>query len=338
MDAPETPPAQQIMQMITGHWVAQVVGTAARLGVADVIAKGVAKSDDIAGATGASPDALYRLLRAGATVGLFREGDARHFTLTPVGEMLREDVPGSFRHFAIAELDTAHWLPWGRLHEAVTSGRSQSEAALGKTPWAYYAAHPEDERHFAIAMSNVSALVAAQAAEALDLSGVRRIVDVGGSHGSLLAALLRKAPEARGVLFDQPQVVAGAEPALRAQGLADRVERVGGDFFASVPAGGDLYLLKHIIHDWDDARSEQILASCRKAMGPASRLVLLEMWLPDEPQPSFASLMDLNMLVMLDGRERTRAEYEALLRKAGLHLGRVTQLPPLAAMFEARPA
>jgi hypothetical protein len=338
MGAPDSPPAVQLMQMITGHWAAQIVGTAARLGVSDQIAQGVTKSDDIARAVGASPDALYRLLRGGATLGLFREGPARSFGLTPLGEMLREDAPGALRHFAIAELDTAHWLPWGRLHEAVTSGRSQSEAALGMSPWAYYAAHPEDETHFASAMSNVSAMVAAQAAEALDLSGVRRIVDVGGSHGSLLAALLRKAPEARGVLFDQPQVVAGAEPALRAQGLADRVERVGGDFFASVPGGGDLYLLKHIIHDWDDTRSEQILATCRKAMGAASRLVIVEMWLPDEPQPSFASLMDLNMLVMLDGRERTRAEYEALLRKAGLHITRVTQLPPLAAMFEASPA
>lgn len=338
MSAPAIPPAQQILQMITGHWVAQLVATAARLGVADQIAKGVTHSDAIASAVGASPDALYRLLRAAATVGLFSEGAARHFGLTPLGELLREDVPGSFRHFAIAELDAAHWLPWGRLHEAVVSGRSQSVAALGKTPWAYYAEHPEDETHFAIAMSNVSALVATQAAEALDLSGVRRIVDVGGSQGSLLAAMLRKAPDARGVLFDQPQVVAGAEPALRAQGVADRVERVGGDFFASVPAGGDLYLLKHILHDWDDARSAQILATCRKAMGPDSRLVVVEMWLPDEPQPSFASLMDLNMLVMLDGRERTRAEYEALLGKAGLHLTRVTQLPPLAAMFEARRA
>jgi hypothetical protein len=338
MGAPDSPPVVQVMQMITGHWAAQVVGTAARLGVSDQIAKGVTKSDDIARAVGASPDALYRLLRGGATLGLFSEGPARSFGLTPLGEMLREDAPGSLRHFAMAEIDTAHWLPWGRLGEAVVSGRSQAEAALGMSPWAYYGRHPEDEAHFARAMSNLSAMVATQAADALDLTGVRRIVDVGGSRGSLLAALLRRAPAAQGVLFDQPQIVEGAEEALREQGVADRVERVGGDFFAAVPAGGDLYLLKHIIHDWDDAHSEQILARCGKAMGKDSRLVLIETWLPEEPQPSFASLMDLNMLVMLDGRERTRAEYDALLQKVGLRLTKVTQLPPQFAMFEARRA
>ena len=336
MDGPEIPTPVRVMQMITGHWAAQIVGTAARLGVADQIAKGVTRSDDIAEAVGASPDASFRLLRAGATLGLFSEGAARSFSLTPLGELLREGVPGSLRHFAIAEIDTAHWLPWGRLYEAVVSGRSPAESALGMSPWAYYGQHPEQEAHFAMAMSEHSAQVAAQAAEALDLSGVRRIVDVGGSRGILLAAMLRRAPDARGVLFDQPQVVEGAEPSLREQGVADRVERVGGDFLAAVPAGGDLYLLKHIIHDWDDARSAQILATCRKAMGADSRLVIIEMSVPEEPQPSFASLMDMNMLVMLDGRERTRAEYEALLGKAGLRLTQATLLPPHFAMFEAR--
>jgi hypothetical protein len=337
--APETVPLPvQLLQMITGHWVAQVVGTLARMGVPDQIARGVEKSTDIAAAVGAQPDALYRVLRAAATLGLVTEGEARSFRLTLLGELLREDAPGSLRHFAIAEVDEAHWGPWGRLPEAVTTGRSQTEAALGMSSWAFYGRHPEQEAHFATAMSNLSAMVSAEAAAALDLSGVHRIVDVGGSRGILLAALLQKASDATGVLFDQPQVVAGAEPSLRAQGVLGRVERVGGDFLLEVPAGGDLYALKHIIHDWDDARSEVILRNCRQGMKPESRLAIVEMWLPENREASFTSLMDLNMLVMLDGRERTRAEYESLLAKAGLRLDRVTPLSPPFVIFEARPA
>jgi SAM-dependent methyltransferase len=213
-----------------------------------------------------------------------------------------------------------------------------SADALGMEPWEYYAKHPEDAQHFSRAMSGISGLATGPVLASYDFSAALKVVDVGGAHGALLRGILEKYPKATGVLFDLPHVVEGSKKEVERAGLAGRVETVGGDFFKEVPAGGDLYLLKHILHDWDDAKSVAILQTVRKAMKPTSKALVVEFPLPEDASPSPAHLMDLNMLVMLDGRERTPAQYGALFAKAGLRLSRFIPTPSPIGIAEAVPA
>jgi O-methyltransferase domain len=215
-----------------------------------------------------------------------------------------------------------HWLTYGRLYDAVISGRPQPTAALGVDLWAYSANHPDERDHFARAMSTISAEASTAVVRHYDVAGCRCIVDVGGSQGALLAALLARAPSATGVLFDLPGVVDGARAALAHGDLADRIEIVGGDFFDAVPSGGDLYLLKSVLHDWDDEHALRILRSVHRASQPGARVAVIEYLLPAEPGPSYVHLMNLLMLVALGGRERASEEYAKLLDEAGFRLER----------------
>ena len=319
-----TGPAVELRRMIFGHLASQTVATVARLGVADRLSDGPRSAATLARSTGADPDALHRLLRAATGLGLVAEVEPSVFALTPLGEWLRSDGP-SLRDLAIALAGDGHWLPVQRLHEVVMTGRPAAEAALGTDLWDYYRHHAEEGAAFAAAMGNVSAAVAEDVVATYDLGPYRRIVDVGGSHGVLLAALLGANPEATGVLFDRPDVVAGARPALAAQGLTDRVELVEGDFFEEVPSGGDLYLLKHILHDWDDERAGRILDRCHEAASPGATLLVVERLLGPAVDP-VAALADLLMLVMFGGRERTAEEYRRLLAGAGWQVQRVVPL------------
>ena len=317
------------MQMMMGLWVAQIAGTAARLGVADAIAGGTTTREALARACEADPDALYRFLRAAATAGLFVETEPGTFALTPVGECLRTDTPGSVRDFLIAETAPGHWLPWGRLYDAVKSGVSPASEALGIDVWDYYKQNPEEGLSFARGMGNLSALVAVDVARIYDPSPYKRIIDVGGSQGVLLRALLAKAPDARGVLYDLPEVVANA-PAH------ERVEILSGDFFTGVPANGDLYVIKSILHDWPDDRCETILHNIHGAAATDATILVVETILAPAPQPSPATFMDMNMLVMLGGRERTAEEYGALLQRCGFAMQRVIPTGGMFGLIEAK--
>jgi hypothetical protein len=322
------PPPIQAMQMMMGLWVAQIAGTTARLGVADLIARGITHADAMARECDADANALYRLMRAATAAGLFIETEPGTFANTPVGECLRTDVPGTVRDFLIAETAPGHWLPWGRLYDAVKSGRAIASEALGVEVWDYYKQNPEEGLAFARGMGNLSALVAMDVGRLYDPSPYRRIVDVGGSQGVLLRALLEKAPAARGVLFDLPEIVANA-PAH------ERVEIVAGSFFEHVPEGGDLYLLKSILHDWPDDRCEEILSNVHRAAAPRATLLVVETILPPAPQPSPVAFMDMNMFVMLDGRERTADEYGAMLRRRGFETRRVIPTGGMFGLIEA---
>jgi hypothetical protein len=317
------------MQMMMGLWVAQIAGTAARFGVADHIARGVTKSEELARECAADPGSFYRFLRAAATAGLFVETEPGSFASTPVGDCLRSDTPGTVRDFLIAETAPGHWLPWGRLYEAVKSGQHAASDALGIPVWDYYKANPEEGLSFARGMGNLSALVAMDVARLYDPSAFRRIVDVGGSQGVLLRALLERAPQARGVLFDLPEVV-GSAPAH------ERVEIVSGSFFESLPEGGDLYVLKSILHDWPDDRCEEILANVQRAAPAGATLLLVETILAEAPAPSPVTFMDMNMLVMLGGRERTAAEYTDMLRRHGFETQRVIPTGGMFGLIEAK--
>lgn len=335
--AHELPPPARMLHIIMGPWMAQAAGAVARLGVADQLAAGPRSAAELAALVGANADALHRVMRALASIGVFALAGDR-FTLTPLGETLRSNVPGSMRNMVIAETDHPHWASWGRFAESVKSGRRTSRDALGMEVWEYYGKHRDDGAQFSRAMSDISSMAIGPVLHGFDFAGAAQIVDVGGAHGALLAAVLAEHPQARGVLFDLPEVVAAAQPSLAARGLGERVTTVGGDFLKAVPAGGDVYLLKHILHDWDDARAVAILGNIRAAMKPTSRLLIVELALPESAEPSPAHFMDLNMLVMLDGRERTPSEYAALLAQAGLRLTRFSPTASPVGLAEAVPA
>jgi hypothetical protein len=321
--AHEVPPPVAMMGLITGYWVSQAVGVAALLGVADHLSEGSRSSDEVAASVGADPQAVYRVLRLLASVGVFSEPTPGSFALTPLGETLRSNVPGSVRNFAITETAPGHWLPWGRLHESVRTGRPMANDALGMGLFEWYAQNAEEAGFFNAAMGNLSALAASELVRVYDFSAVRTVADVGGAHGVLLTAILRANPEARGILFDLPHVIATAEQEIQARGISQRCELVSGDFLEAVPEGADLHLLKQVVHDWDDERATRLLRNCHTALAPAGKLLLIEMVIPADNSPSPAQAMDLNMLVLLGGRERTEDEFRRLLAAAGFRLERV---------------
>jgi predicted O-methyltransferase YrrM len=313
--------AAQLPQMIRGFWVSQIIGTLARLEIADRLACGPLEPSALAKAIECEPHATLRLLRAAVSVGLVAALPDGCFGLAPAGELLRSDVPGSVRDFAVAMTAPGHWLPWGRLTEAIREGERQAVAALGHELFDYYAANPDEGRAFTGAMANHSAGVAGALAQALDTSAVNHVVDIGGASGTIIAALLKANPALRGTILERADVVPRAEAALAKLGLSSRCRVVAGDFFDSVPEA-DLYILKIILHDWDDQQSVSILRNCARAMRPNGRVVLVERLFPEHGDPGEAALSDLNMLVLLPGRERTASEFAELLRAAGLKLDR----------------
>lgn len=331
----DLPPPAHVFGLITGMWAAQAAATCASLGIPDVLAHGPKSAEEVAKALSLHAGATYRLLRGVASVGVLRKTEDGRFALTPVGNLLRKDVPGSMRSLLIAEMAPGHWLPWAELAHSVRTGEPAAPKTLGMDAWAYYRAHPEEERHFSQGMTGISAMAIEAVLASYSFTGAKRIVDVGGAHGGFLTAVLKRETGAKGVLFDQPQVVESAGPTLEATGVAPRVERVGGDFFKDVPAGGDMYLLKHILHDWNDAECVAILERVRAAMAPGAKVVVVEMLIAEDGPPSPAPLMDLNMLVMLTGRERTAEEFGALFAKAGLRLSGVTPTHSPMAVIEA---
>jgi hypothetical protein len=324
-----------MFNLITGYWVSQVVGTAAALALPDHIAEEPRSARELAARVGCDADALARLLRVCATIGIVRVDREGRFELAPLGRTLCSNVPGSMRALAIAQTSPGHWLPWGRLREAVRTGERQTLSALGREIFDYYAQTPEEGAAFDGAMHSLSALVALDVASVVDLSAARRAVDVGGGEGSLVAELVRANPSLHGVLFDLPHVVARARPALQARGLADRIETLAGDFFQGLPPA-DVYLLKQILHDWSDEQCRAILRHCARGLSPGGCLLIVEMVIPDDGRPTPAQLVDLDMLVMLPGRERTRREYADLLASAGLRLERVIETSSPFQIIEGR--
>ena len=315
---------QRMFQMITGYWVSQMVGTIAEIGAIDGLVERADTAEGLAARLGVDASALARLLRAAAGVGLVARDAEDRWAPTPLGQTLRANVPGSMRDMAIMQTSTAHWQTWGRFREAVRSGVRQTKAALGTELFDYYDANPREAAAFSGAMSGMSALVAREVAERIDTRSARVVVDVGGATGTLLQAMLGANDELTGILFELPHVAQGAREALAAAGLAGRCDVVSGDFFQGVPQG-DLYMLKHVLHDWSDEQATTILTNVAKAMRPGARVLLVEMVIPEDDRPSVAPLMDLNMLALLPGRERTQAEYESLLASAGLRLRRVVE-------------
>ena len=330
----DTMSAAQLSQMIRGYRVSQIVGAMARLEIPDRLSNGPLDCDVLAETIGCEPQATYRLLRASAHLGLAAALPDGRFGLTPLGELLRSNVPGSMRDSAIALTAPGHWFPWARLAEVVRLGERQTVAALGHELFDYYAANPSEGNAFTGAMANHSALIADEVACVLDTSGANHVVDVGGASGTLIAALLRKNAELRGTILERTEVLPRAKAALAESGLSSRCQVVEGNFFENVPEA-DLHVLKSIIHDWDDEASIRILGNCARALRPQGRVVLVEWVMPEGGQPGPAALSDLNMLVLLPGRERSAGQLAELLRAAGLQLDRITEIAASAHLIEA---
>jgi hypothetical protein len=320
--------------MITGYWVSQIVGTLACLKIPDHLANGPLTYDELAKEAGCDSEATYRLLRAAASIDLVSATTDGRFDLAPLGQRLRSKVPGSMRESAVALTAPGHWLPWGRLAEAVRHGLRQTPAALGRELFEFYAENPDEGSAFTGAMANVSRVVAEDVADMLDTSGAEHVVDVGGASGTIVAALLERNPALRGTILELRHVVRHARTTLGELGLSSRCKVVEGDFFESVPRA-DIHILKQIIHDWDDEQSVRILSNCASALRGKGRVVLVERVLPEDGSPSFAPLADLNMLVLLPGRERTGKQYGTLLEAAGLRLDRIVDTPSAMQIIEA---
>jgi SAM-dependent methyltransferase len=323
----------RLTELVGGYQLSQIVACIARLDIATHIATEAMATEELASRTGAHPPALRRLLRAAAGVGLLEELAEDRFGLTPLGSCLRRRQDGtSMREFAIGLSGPALTRTFEQLTQSVMSGEAAVETALGTSFYDYLGAHPDEAAHFAGAMSELSAGSAQQIVTNFDVGSFTRIVDVGGSYGAVLRTLLEAAPNAAGVLFDRPEVIARAKRAFAGFRLADSVEFVGGDFFDEVPAGGDLYVLREIIHNWDDRRALQILQNCHRAAASGSKLLLVEVVLPARPTPntSLAFMLDVIALVAFGGKERTRREFGELLANAGYELRDVRSASALA--------
>lgn len=318
-----TPPQLAVLQMASGYWVSQSIYVAAKLGIADLLKDSPKSCDELATATGTNAQALYRVLRALASVGVFAETQLKHFTLTPLAACLQSDVPGSFRAFVIM-LGEEHYRAWGDLMHGVQTGGSPFEHVYGMNVFEYYAQNAEPAKIFDEAMTNGSVLESAAIAASYDFSSIQTLVDVAGGQGLLIASILKSNPTLKGVLFDQPSVIERAKPFLEGEGVLERCQLTVGDFFESVPEGGDAYILKHIIHDWNDERAIAILKQCHKVMPANGKILVAEQVIPPGNEPFMGKLLDLNMLVMAPGGcERTEAEYRLLFEKAGFKLTRI---------------
>jgi hypothetical protein len=323
----EVPPQARLLELSTGYIVTKALAVAAQLGIADRLAAGPRPSDELAAETGVHPRALYRVLRCLGAAGVLTEPARGTFALTDVGACLRSDHPESMRAWAIMNSEGM----FGAFTEAMHSVATEEPAfarVFGAPLFDFLGANPEAGAVFARAMGDFNRAATLAAAESYDWSGLRRIVDVGGGTGTLLAHVLAHHPGATGVLFDLAEVIdaaAAGDP---------RCRLVAGDFFSSVPRGGDAYVLSWILHDWDDDRCVEILRNCREAAAPGARVVVVETILPPGDEPHFGKVLDVAMLVLTGGRERTQAEYGELFARAGWSLTRVIATPSLMSVVE----
>jgi len=314
-----------------------MIYVAAKLGIADLVEDGSKTSAELAKATGTHAQTLYRLLRALASLGVFAEGDQGRFGLTPLAELLCTGIPDSLRDWAVFADDVEMWRSWEQLSYSLTTGEAAFERVLGMPNWEYRAHNPEANATFNAAMISASSRRIGPVMLAYDFSGIHTIVDVGGGHGAFIAAILGAYLTMHGVLLDLPHVVAGAEPTLKAA-VATRCETIGGSFLDAVPGGGDAYLLSKVIHDWGDDQAAAILRDCRKAMAVHSRLLLVEAVIPPGNTPHSGKLSDINMLIINAGdRERTEAEFQALLTATGFALTRIVPTQGESSVIEGMP-
>ncbi len=325
-------------ELITANWTTQAVYVAAKLGVSDLIhERGPQSTEELAGATGVLAEPLFRVLRALASLKVYRQRDDGKFELTPLAEQLRKDVPGSQHAIAIL-MGEEHYHAWGELLYSVQTGQTACDKIYGKPIFEWLGEHPEQAAVFDAAMVSIHGRETGAMIDAYDFSQFGVLADVGGGNGSVLRAILKKMPTVRAMLCDLPGVLERAKPLIAADGLTDRIELKPTNFFEAIPGGADAYLMRHIIHDWTDEQSLVILRNIRKVIGPSGKLLVIEGVVPSGNEPSFSKLLDLNMMVMPGGKERTEAEYRELFAAGGFRLERIVPTESEVQVLESVPA
>ena len=326
-----------MLKLIAAYWHSQLVFVAAKLGIADALKAGPLTVTEIAGRVDADSATLQRIMRALASLGVFAKDSLDRYRLTPLAHTLRSDHPESLRDFALMMVDGDAWKAWGALDHAAASGESPFEHVHGLRPFPYMQAHPEKEAMFSASMASLSAMENGAIARGYKFGKLRTLVDVGGAHGHLLASILRMHFKVEGVLFDQPQVVEAASGSgfVTAPDIQDRCRIEPGNFFESVPRGADAYIMKYVLHDWDDDQCVRILLNCRHAMADGGRVLVVERVLRGANRPDWGKLLDINMLVITGGRERTKEEFRRLFARAGLRLKRVIRTASPIKILEA---
>lgn len=324
---PTPDPVQHVLQLATGYIVSSVLNVAVKLNIADRLAAGPKTATELAAETGVNAGALYRGLRALAMVNVFEEDHAHRFALTPVGETLRSDSPNSMRAAVEWMCDPFHLRIHAEMPHAIRRGETVDRRVLGKPTFEYLAEDRDEGAVFHRAMTNFTAMMTPALLDAYDFSRVNTLMDVGGGHGGFLAAALQRFSRLKGVVYDMPQVVEGARENIGRAGISNRCFVSGGDFFQSVPAGADAYMMKLIIHDWADEPAVKILKNCRKALDgvKGGRLLIMDAVIAPGNEPHFSKLIDIEMLLLPGGLERTADEFRNLLSRAGFQ---VTQIIP----------
>ncbi len=336
--APALPAHVQLIQMTAGAWVASALYGAAKLGIADLLADGPRTAADLASPTGTHAPTLHRFLRTLGGLGLVTDTGGGRFALTQLGEALKTGAPGSARSTIMAFSGPAFWRSWEEIVYSLQTGKTGFEKVWGMGAFDYFAKHPEQASLFSESMVGFHGSEPPTVADAYDFSSLNTVVDVGGATGNMLAAILTRHSNVRGVLYDLPHVVRDAPALLKSRGVDGRVTIESGSFFERIPSGGDAYIMSHIIHDWSEEQCLTILGNCRKAMGPDSRLLIVETVIPEDNSPHQGKLQDLVMLVIPGGQERTEAEYDVLLAKGGFELRRVIPTTSVVSIVEAVPA
>jgi hypothetical protein len=329
VEQPQMPPQAVLAQMSMGFIVSQGISVAAKLYIADHLKTGAKTIVELAGLTKTHEPSLYRLMRALTSVGVFQKDADGRYSNSALSEFLRSDHAESLRAASHMICDHEHWRAHGNMLQSVKTGEIAFEHTFGMPVFPYYAQNAEPAKVFDDAMTSFSKSIANAVVAVYDFSEAGTIADIGGGHGLLLETVLKAAPQAAGILFDQPQVVAGAN-------VSARVEKMSGDFFSAIPVKADIYLMKFIIHDWNDEQSETILKNLAKSAKPGAKVLLVESVVEeDDSIPSMSKVMDLNMLAMTGGKERTAAEYAALFEKTGFKLTRVIPTPSPMQIVEA---
>jgi hypothetical protein len=336
-DAEHKPQPEALLKIISGFWISRLVYAIAKLGLADLMQDGPKSVEELAEATQTHAPSLFRVLRALASVGVVNN-EGNTFSLTPVSELLVTDAKGSFRWFAVSELGEEHFPAWGNLMHSLKTGEIAFNNLYGMSAWEFFRKNPAQAAIFNDSMSGVTAAANEAILAVLDFSVFNKIVDVGGGHGGLITSILKANPKLKGTLFDAPHVISGAREKVAAEGLTDRCEVISGDFFEAVPPGGDAYVLKWIIHDWHNELAIKILKNCRAQLPLNGKLILIDSVVPENDEPDFSKFIDINMMVMTGGKERTETEFRELLEASGLKFLRVIPTGVPTSIIEAEPA
>lgn len=329
-------PGASLTWMIQGFQVSQMIYSVVQFKIADLLSGGPKRCDELAAEAGLHAPSLYRLLRALAGVNIFHEHDDKRFELTSTGNLLRADVPGSLRASVISNCEL-WWREYVHLPHSIKTGEVAFDHVHGLSLFDYLEQAPEEAATFNATMVALTGSEIQSIVTAYDFSQSQVLVDVGGGHGALMRGILATDPGSRGILFDQPSVIAKAGAPIEAAGLTDRCELVGGSFFDSIPSGGDTYTFKRIIHDWNDELSTVILQNCRKGIAETGKVLLIETVIPPRNEPSLGKIEDVSMMLVTGGMERTEAEYQILLASAGFRLTEIFPTTSGLSIIEAVP-